>query len=230
MFSIKGWLGEIQGILTKKLLLDSKTYIDLNNVLVRTGSETTQIDHVIVSKFGLFVVESKNIDGWIFGESRSPQWTQCLYGHKYKFQNPLHQNYRHTRVLSELLGIDHDKLFSVVMFWGRCEFKTPMPDNVLNSDYVPYILRKRTVLFSDREVAQMVDTIKAAMLPSNWLRKSEHVETLRKRYGSHSTCPKCSGGLVLRTAKSGARAGSQFYGCNNYPNCKYTLDAQGERK
>lgn len=61
----------------------------------------------------------------------------------------------------------------------------------------------------------------------------EIIYTLQKR-GSFSTsqinehdqnnlvCPKCGGELVVRTAKRGTNAGSQFYGCSNYPNCKYT--------
>ena len=63
----RGWLGEIKSTLTKKLLLKSAHYIDLNNVTIPTPRGTTQIDHVIVSRYGIFVVESKNMSGWIFG-------------------------------------------------------------------------------------------------------------------------------------------------------------------
>lgn len=47
---------------------------------------------------GIFVIEAKNMDGWIFGEVKSAQWTQSLFGKKYWFQNPLHQNYRHNHL------------------------------------------------------------------------------------------------------------------------------------
>lgn len=52
-------------------------------------------------------------------------------GRKFKLQNPLRQNYRHVKAISEFLEIEEDRLHSLVMFWGECEFKTPMPANVM---------------------------------------------------------------------------------------------------
>lgn len=62
----KGWIGEVQGTLAKKIFLDSQVYVDINNVTIPTPNGSTQIDHVIVSRYGVFVVETKNMDGWIF--------------------------------------------------------------------------------------------------------------------------------------------------------------------
>jgi len=217
----KGWLGEVQGTIAKKLFLDSAVYTDINNVTIPTANGTTQIDHVIVSRYGIFVVETKNMDGWIFGDEKKPQWTQSLFGKKFKFQNPLHQNYRHTKALSDFLGIDHDKIFSVVMFWGDCQFKTAMPPNVMASGYTGYIKSKTDVLFDDADVPQIASAIKQGMLPKNWGTRRQHVAGLKDRFDSITTCPKCSSPLVLRTAKSGANAGSQFYGCTKFPACRY---------
>lgn len=119
---IKGWLGEVQVSIAKKLFLDSKLYTDVNNVTITTTNGTTQIDHIIASPYGIFVVETKNMEGWIFGDEKNSQWTQSLYGKKYKFQNPLHQNYRHIKALSEFLGIGEDKFHSLVMFTSDCTF------------------------------------------------------------------------------------------------------------
>lgn len=218
---IKGWIGEAQSTLAKKIFLDSKIYIDLNNVTIPIPNGTTQIDHVIVSRYGLFVVESKNKDGWIFGDEASPQWTQSIFGKKYRFQNPLHQNYRHTKALSEFLGIDHDKFFSVVMFWGDCEFKTPLPPHVMAKGYTSYIKSQTTVLFSDQEVQDIATAIKKGMLPKSWATRRQHVASLKERFSSTTTCPKCGSALLLRTAKSGPNNGSQFYGCTKYPACRY---------
>ena len=54
------------------------------------------------------------------------------------------------------------------------------------------------------------------------LQKKGNIETPEPSEENNLICPKCGGALVLRTAKKGANAGSQFYGCSNYPNCKYT--------
>lgn len=171
----KGWTGEMQATIAHWLCLDSDTYININNVTIPTANGTTQIDHVIVSRYGVFVVETKNMDGWIFGDERSPQWTQGLFGRKFRFQNPLHQNLRHTRALSEFLGIEHEKFISVVMFWGDCEFKTPLPRNVMSRSYTGFIKSHTTVLFSDEEVQQIATAIKSGMLPRTWATRREHV-------------------------------------------------------
>jgi hypothetical protein len=98
---LKGWFGESMGAAAQWLLLDEHTYRSINNVTLNARGGTTQIDHVIVSRFGIFVVETKNIDGWIFGDERSAQWTVVRFGRKYRIQNPRRQNYRHTRAIGE---------------------------------------------------------------------------------------------------------------------------------
>ena len=50
--------------------------------------------------------------------------------------------------------------------------------------------------------------------------KERHIATI-KEAGSSDICPRCGGKLVLRTAKKGTNAGKQFYGCSNYPSCRY---------
>jgi hypothetical protein len=218
---IKGWVGEVQGTLAKKVFLDSQVYLDVNNVTIPTSKGTTQIDHVIVSRYGIFVVETKNMDGWIFGDENRPQWTQSIFGKKFKFQNPLHQNYRHTKSLSEFLGIDHKKFISVVMFWGDCEFKTPLPPNVMSKGYIAYIKSHTAVLFSEEEVHEIAMALRDGMLPKSWATRRSHVASLRERLSSTTECPKCGSPLVIRTAKSGVNVGSQFYGCTKYPVCRY---------
>jgi restriction system protein len=218
---IKGWVGEVQGTLAKKIFLDPNIYVDINNVTIPTCNGTTQIDHVIVSRYGVFVVETKNMDGWIFGDEKNAQWTQSIFGKKYKFQNPLRQNYRHTKALSEFLSIDHSKFMSVVMFWGECEFKTSLPANVMSRGYTGYIKSHTNVMFSDQEVQEIAAALKDGMLPKSWITRRQHVTSLKERFSSTTTCPKCGSPLVLRIAKSGANAGSQFFGCTKYPACRY---------
>ena len=218
----KGWLGETSTALANRLVLDDKIYTSINNVTIPTSHGTTQIDHVIVSPYGLFVVETKNMKGWIFGDERSKQWTVSVFGSKHRFQNPLHQNYRHTMALSEFLDVDHSKLQSVVMFWGDAEFKTPMPANVMTQGYGSYIKSKQDVLFSDEEVVQLVEALRTGMLPKTWATRSAHIQSLKERHSSSTTCPKCGSPLVQRTAKSGLNAGKPFLGCSGYPKCRHT--------
>lgn len=219
---IKGWAGEAMGAVAHWALLDKTIYTPLNNVTLQTTNGTTQIDHVIVSRFGLFVVEAKNIDGWIFGDSKSSQWSVVKPGRKYRMQNPLHQNHRHVRAVVETLGVDEAAVHSMVMFWGECEFKTPMPPNVLRSGYVTYIKSFTQVFFTDQEVQALVNALRAGALPKSWAIHRSHVASLASRHASITTCPRCGSALTVRTAKTGANAGGQFYGCSSYPKCKFT--------
>lgn len=236
MTIFKGFVGEALGSLAHKLLLDKSIYHELNNVTIPTQDGTTQIDHVIVSRYGIFVIEAKNMSGWIFGNEKSAEWTQSLPGgNKFKFQNPLRQNYRHTRCLSDFLGIEHGKFHSLVMFWGGSNFKSEMPENVMDKGYASYIKNKSVILFSEEEVNQIVEAIQSGKLPRTWVTHKVHVASLKERHAkpaepivnevsSKPVCPKCGGGMIRRTVKKGERAGNEFWGCLRYPGCRGVVD------
>lgn len=149
----KGMTGEALANLAAWLFLDRQDYRLIRNVTLSTDEGTTQIDHIIVSRYGVFVIETKNMSGWIFGGPHQKTWTQKIFRETYKFQNPLHQNHKHIKVLEELLGIDPKALFSVIVFIGDSTFKTPMPENVTEAGgYIRYIKSKREVLLLESEV------------------------------------------------------------------------------
>tara|TARA_R110002096_G_scaffold225239_1_gene414490 strand:- start:679 stop:1356 length:678 start_codon:yes stop_codon:yes gene_type:complete len=138
---VKGAIGEkviSHGILRK---LDPIFYTVYDDVYLPRpdGRGTTQIDHVVVSPFGVFVIETKNMKGWIFGDEKSKQWTQTLYRKKFRFQNPLHQNQLHVNALAKSLQIPKEKLKNVVFFIGDVRLKTELPSNVLTEGLVGYI-------------------------------------------------------------------------------------------
>ncbi|MGF1574456.1 MAG: NERD domain-containing protein [Cyanophyceae cyanobacterium] len=225
---LKGWAGEAMGAVAHWAFLDKSIYFPFNNLTLPTKNGTTQIDHVIVSKYGIFVIEAKNIDGWIFGDERSPKWSIVKPGRKFKIQNPLHQNYRHVKAISEFLTLEEEQLHSLVMFWGKCEFKTEMPRNVMLKGYTSYIKSFDRVLFSDEEVSSISEALRTGALPKTWATHRSHLKSLHTRHTSTTTCPKCASPLVLRTARSGSTAGSKFFGCSTYPKCRHTAPYQGD--
>lgn len=148
---LKGKIGEWTVQRQAKQHLDER-YILLNDLtLPDQDGGTTQIDHVLLSPFGVFVIESKNYKGWIFGSARQKMWTQKIYKKSYQFQNPLHQNYKHTQVLSHLLAdlLEPEHLHSLVVFMPGCEFKTEMPKQVFQgAGWVNYVQELRTEVIS----------------------------------------------------------------------------------
>lgn len=148
--SFKGGLGEKMVIHAGLKKLDPGVYRHFNDLYLSRsdGKGSTQIDHVVVSPFGIFVIETKNYKGWIFGSEKQSQWTQQIFRKKHRFQNPLCQNHLHVRALVEFLGIPEDRFHSVVFFIGETEFKTEMPDNVLNRGLIPWITKHTTPLLA----------------------------------------------------------------------------------
>lgn len=227
--SFKGWFGESLLAVATKFALDGSVYREVNNVTIATSNGTTQIDHIIVSRYGIFVIETKNMEGWIFGSEKQSRWTQSLGRTKFQFQNPLHQNFRHIKALEEFLSLPTALFHSVVCFVGEsCQLKTVLPDNVIAGGPFGYIKSKTAILLPDERVPEIVEAIKTGMRPKNFLglstteTKREHLSSLSDRHSSVTVCPKCGGELVQRTVKRGENVGQQFYGCNKFPVCRYT--------
>lgn len=203
------------------LSLNSNTYRRFHDLIIDGKSGTTQIDHLLVSPYGLFIVETKNLTGWIFGSENQSKWTQTLYRKKYSFQNPLRQTYRQKKVLSRFLSVDESIVHTVVYFVGDCKFKTPMPTNVMRSGLGRYVKRFRTPVLSSAEVDRIVAALVRYDSESS-LTSRDHVRSLRARHTSNTDCPRCGSALVERTAKKGPNAGSSFLGCSGYPRCRFT--------
>lgn len=161
----KGKLGELVVNSHAKLALPSDIYHPFTNLTLTTTDGTTQIDHVFVSRFGVFVVETKNMQGWIFGREKQSHWTQKINRTTYPFQNPLRQNYKHTRVLHELLELNPDQLHSVVVFTGNSQFKTQMPVNVVHvRGFIKHIRSFQQPILSETQVRDIINKIEAARL------------------------------------------------------------------
>lgn len=224
----RGVAGEFVVNLSARLFLDKQTYHLINNVTLPTEDGSTQIDHVIVSKYGMFVVETKNMKGWIFGGVNQKTWTQKIFRHSSKFQNPLHQNYKHAKTLEALLGLSEHQMFSVVVFVGDSTFKTEMPENVMyGSDYIKYIKSKTQVVLTESEVKEITNKIESGRLKPSFKTNREHVVHVKNIVAdkeNSKSCPKCGSSMILREAKQGQNAGNKFWGCSNFPKCKIVVN------
>lgn len=234
--SVKGRIGEAR-------LAGSLDFLDffgysgycLRNVYVpRANGSTSEIDLVYITRKGLFVIESKNYSGYIFGNERYQYWTSTLYAgknwigfkqvEKHKFYNPIWQNNSHIKALWHYCG--NVKTFSIIAFGNNCELKSIdwSSPNVAICYYselrsvITRIWHNEPDIYDDNTVKEIYHSL--ASLNSDYETRNKHINTIK--YGDTSgLCPRCGGELVLRTAKSGAYAGNQFYGCSNYPKCKY---------
>ncbi|MEJ6069850.1 NERD domain-containing protein, partial [Psychrobacter sp. 16-Bac2893] len=189
MSSFKGVLGETVINVAMWLKLEKDLYHRLNNItLPLANGGSTQIDHVIVSKYGIFVIETKNYKGWIFGNEAQRQWTQVIMGRKYKFQNPLRQNYLHIKTLADLLALDMSYFHSMIAFIGECELKTrdELPEHVLTSGMVSYIKRKQDEILTEDEVTSIVAQIESNRFSKSVRTNREHKAYLKDKHSNPS--------------------------------------------
>tara|TARA_B100000809_G_scaffold239921_1_gene261812 strand:+ start:259 stop:942 length:684 start_codon:yes stop_codon:yes gene_type:complete len=180
---IKGRIGESRVNSTIVRGLDRGVYHLIPDIYLPAGEGTTQVDHVVVSRYGVFVIETKNYSGWIFGKEKDKQWTQSLNKHtKNRFQNPLRQNYKHTKTLAELTGIPEELLVSMVVFVGDATIKTEMPANVMYvRDLVKFIEGHDEVVIQDGQVLEIVDTISAWTKTVSEKQRKGHAARLKGR-------------------------------------------------
>ena len=127
-----------ENFVSRKLLeLDSEHYKVLDDFMLpsRGNTNTTQIDHIVVSDFGIFCIETKSYSGWIFGHAKQQHWTQVIYRYKKKFYNPLRQNYAHIKAVEAIVSPKYPK----VPIRGFIAFPRAEKLNISGTDAVGHV-------------------------------------------------------------------------------------------
>ncbi len=216
---VRGAKGESKVSTRLDLFLPSRSYEIFNDVTLPTARSSTQIDHIVVSPFGVFVIETKNYSGWIFGSAKSKHWTQVLYKKKYRLFNPLWQNAHHVKAVKRFLALPDRYIFSVVVFVGNAKIKTKrkLPSNVVYLRQLrSYVRSKRERILSAREVKSAAKKLRNHQAGVTQGERAPH----RSVANTEPECPQCSAEMVQRTATKGKYAGKKFWGCTNYPRCR----------
>ncbi len=222
---VKGKSGEFWVKSSLRSNLNEVDYRILNDLTLPVRDGTTQIDHVIVSRYGIFVVETKNMSGWIFGAANQKTWTQTFPRKKYKMQNPTRQNYKHVKAVQELLGIQQNIIHNVVAFVGSAQPRTIMPPNVVWSirELVQYIVSFDHVVLKESELAEISTRLSQGALSASRKTRRIHVNNVKAQSGqlgaSIASCPRCASKMVERKNRNSQR---RFLGCSKYPKCKGT--------
>lgn len=157
----------------------------INHVTLQMKNGTTQVDHILVSRFGVWVIETKDYKGWIFGGAKQRSWTQVLFRAKFRFQNPIHQNMRHVRAVQDLLHfLPPGAIKSVVVFTGEAKFKTEIPQGVFYiSGLVDYLRSHIEEVMSLDRLQFCVGRLETARFAISGETDIEHVRSLERRHG-----------------------------------------------
>ena len=293
-YSVRSNVGRYGEYLTYKHLKQLETIgakFLFNLYIPKENGETTEIDVLMICSKGIFVFESKNYSGWIFGNEAQKNWYQTLpqgkgRSHKEQFYNPIMQNRSHIKHLKAFLG-EEVPMRSIIVFSDRCTLKKVQIQsndiNVINRHSITPVVsdickRISADLLSESDIANLYNKLYPFTQVDNFT-KAQHIQNIHSNMKTQPTqnntatvisttqteepiptaateqikadndtpsqaditpkenepeptrpentetqflkCPKCGGNLVLRTATRGTNAGNQFYGCSNYPKCRF---------
>lgn len=131
----RGFMGEFWLKLELKKLPKNK-YKLLNDIMIEDEKGTHQIDHIVLSKYGIFVIEMKNYYGLIIGNQYKEKWYQYLGKNKYTFHNPMYQNYGHVKALSNVLKLNEELFIPITCFSNQVKLKVTSNKPVVQVDTI----------------------------------------------------------------------------------------------
>ncbi|MCG7344808.1 NERD domain-containing protein [Sporosarcina sp. ACRSL] len=243
---IKGKYGE--SVVKSKLRNLGDEYNVFHDVYIPNGEGgLTQVDHIVTSVHGVFVIETKHYEGWIFGDEYKPYWTQVIYKKKTKMHNPIRQNYGHVQALLTYIGQGEvQDVHSIIAFSPNSTFKFKKEFTSAHVIQFPKLITTITQ-YKERRISEATvkginEKLEGLLVKDKSDKKrlkTKHMQSIRKAKDAkqtgqaknviaknmskqtaspvQTTCPKCDGQLILKSGRYG-----KFYGCSNYPECRHT--------
>lgn len=184
-----------------------------NNYSLFDGVYSTQIDHIVVNRCGVFVIETKNLGGSVNGGASDEYWLHVkTNGEIERMRNPLRQNATHVNKVRKLLG--DVPTFSLVVF-VRDNLPPIVCDELATLSELPTRLLDREKALSSAQIDRVAEKLR---LNDAHLTHEQHTDNLLRVNAAlkKGVCPKCGGKLVLRHGRY-----NDFYGCSNYPKCDF---------
>lgn len=180
----RGWWGEYKVNFMLRLCLSGE-YNVFTNAIYRgkTKAESTQVDHIVVSRFGLFVLETKSFKGKVLVDPLEPEtWVQLVGRRKYKVQSPLMQNYAHVKAVQQATGVHAQKIHSYAVMAGDADFPYGLPERVYGLwGVVRKIQSYKAPVFTRRHVDDICAALKRRRVKGGYWAAQRHVERLRSR-------------------------------------------------
>ena len=172
-----GWAGEHW---TKKALKELPSdYIVLNDLFIRSSINTHQIDHVVVSKYGVFCIETKQYNGFIVGSKYDKYWTRYIGKKKIYYENPIRQNYGHVKALEDVLQIDENKIFNIVCIPSGAKLRIDHDGELVRYGNIVKRIESHKEILIDN-VDEIVNKLNYNNITDKSLRK-EHIKKIKEK-------------------------------------------------
>lgn len=212
----RGWLGEFKVKLVIGKTEPGTRYV-INDCKIRVSEDkTTQIDHIVVNKSGVFVIETKNYSGRIYGQENQQEWTQVLsYGKvKNKLYNPIKQNKTHVYNISQVVGADVPIISAVVFVQGNIQYINA--EGVYTLGGLKHLIKCGSAKLTESQMEDIYT--KLSEVNDITITRAEHIHNIQNLQTnvSKNICPRCGKKLVVRNGKNGS-----FMGCEGFPKCRF---------
>lgn len=207
------------------------------NIFVpKDDGKNTEIDMILINKFGIYVFESKNINGIIIGDENQREWTRIKKEiYESKFFNPLWQNMAHIRSLDRFLKLGRNiNYFSYIVFNDEaildvnfneknhkiCKYSSVADSIIENQKNLKYILTKSNIKNIANKI-QSIENINKNKALKNHIKNMQNNKILYQnkdkiQFKNFGKCPECGSPLLKRKGSK-----DEFLGCSSYPLCKY---------
>jgi hypothetical protein len=197
----------------------SDEYLVINDIMIKTiDGSTHQIDHVVISKYGIFVIETKQYNGYIKGNDYDKRWLIKNGKKKIYVNNPLHQNYGHVKSLEEILNLPEENFISLVCIPSRAILSVKSNNVTRIYDLLDKITSyKEEVIGNPNELYEIINNLNITDKNErkNHVRNAKLIKN-NKDEEFKDRCPRCGGELIKRNGKYG-----EFMGCSNFPKCRF---------
>ena len=224
MTQVVGFAGEYW--VQKELNRLPGEYLFLSDVMLEIDGKTTQIDHIVFSKYGIFVIETKQRNTYITGNEHDKYWIVKAGRKKHYMYNPIHQNYGHKKAIEQILGLEDKQVIDIVCVSGQANLRIKSNKVVRVERIVDRILFEKEEKIED--YVSMAHRINAMNIVDKKYRK-QHIEDIKENINNNTEelrkevvmnrCPRCGNELVIRKGKTG-----EFVGCLSFPKCRYTKE------
>lgn len=178
-YVLRGQVGELK-INQMLNTLSRSEYTSFHNLYIPSPSNKkrpfSEVDHIVVSRYGVFVIETKSYTGEIDAKR---EWKNWYYSHdRIGFENPINQNKRHVYDLKKFLSLNSSHLHSLVFFANGNSFKHRLPPNVHNRNFLKPITSRRQPTLGTIQVELINAELTALASP-------DYRETAAKKHQAH---------------------------------------------
>lgn len=215
----RGWLGERR---VKKILgktTPGSKYVINDLTLSLADGKSSQIDHLLINQNGILVIETKNYSGRIYGNEKQSEWTQVLaYGKcKNSFYNPVRQNATHLYRLAEIVGKDIPLYSAIVFVQNNTSYISA--SHVYTIAGLKKLIKQPGSAYLSQAQQESIYGKLLTIKEGKAVSKKQHIKNIQQmqRQIENNICPRCGAALKERKGQYGT-----FWGCSNYPNCKFT--------